>query len=108
MSYIKITDILKKRSNKEVRLIPAAIEGARIKVLIGGCSHCAKLRDNTLEAAAELGISDEEIEIVTDLARISRMGIMATPALIVDGTLVSTGKVLPVEEVKKLIAPKQA
>ena len=103
MAYIKINDMLKKRGKKEVRVVPSALPGERIKVLIGGCSHCAKLRDNTLEAAERLGIPSSEIEIVTDLARIMRMGIMTTPALIVDGRLVSMGKVLDVESVMKLI-----
>ena len=103
MAYIKINDMLKKRGKKEVRVMPGAMNGARIKVLIGGCSHCAKLRDNVLEAAERLSIPQSDIEVVTDLARIMRMGIMTTPALIVDGRLVSMGKVLDVESVMKLI-----
>ena len=107
MAYIKINDILRKRGKKEVRVVSAAQSGARIKVLIGGCAHCAKLRDNVLLAAKELEIPESQIEVVTDLARIARMGIMATPALIVDGRLVSIGKVLDAEAVKKLIAPAE-
>ena len=105
MSYIKINDILKKRGKKEASLIPSASEGARIKVLIGSCSHCAKLRDNTLEAAKSLGIPEADIEVITDLARIVRMGIMTTPALIVDGRLVSIGKVLRSDQIAELIKP---
>ena len=103
MAYIKINDILKKRGKKEVRVVPSAVSGARIKVLIGGCSHCARLRDNVLAAAEKLGIPTEEIEVVTDLARIMRMGVMTTPALVVDGRLVSMGKVLDEDAVAKLI-----
>ena len=44
MSYIKINDILKKRGKSPVRISPAAMEGARIKVLVGSCAHCAKLK----------------------------------------------------------------
>jgi hypothetical protein len=107
MAYIKINDILKKRGKKEAQLVPQAVGGARIKVLIGACAHCAKLRDNVLEAANQLGIADTEIEVITDLAKIMRMGIMSTPALIVEGKLVSIGKVLPVEKVAELIAKKE-
>lgn len=107
MAYIKINDILRKRGMKEMRSIPAAMSGARIKVLVGGCAHCAKLRDNTLSAADELGIPSADIEVITDIARIAKMGIMTTPALIVDGKLVSIGKVLDVESIKKLIAPAE-
>lgn len=97
MAYIKINEILKKRGKKEAELITAAMGGARIKVLVGSCSHCAKLKDNVLLAARALDIPDSDIEIITDLARIVRMGVMTTPALIVDGRLVSVGKVLSVE-----------
>ena len=103
MAYIKITDILKKRGKKEVCVVPAAQGGARIKVLIGGCAHCAKLRDNVLAAAEELKVPEGDIEVVTDLARIARMGIMTTPALIIDGRLVGIGKILPVEQVRELL-----
>jgi hypothetical protein len=106
MAYIKINDILKKRGKKEAQLVPQAVEGARIKVLIGGCSHCAKLRDNVLEAAAQLGIPESDIEVITDLAKIMRFGIMSTPALIVEGRIVSIGKVLPVDKVAELIKNK--
>ena len=50
MAFIKINSILKKRGQNEVRIIPAAVNGARIKVLVGSCAHCAKLRDNVIAA----------------------------------------------------------
>lgn len=106
MAYIKINDILKRRGKKPAQIIPQAVEGTRIQVLVGGCSHCQKLRDNVLEAAKQLDIPESDITVITDLAAIVRMGIMATPALIVDGRLASVGKVLSVEQVKPLIEPK--
>ena len=39
MAFIKINSILKKRGQNEVRIIPAAVNGARIKVLVGSCAH---------------------------------------------------------------------
>ena len=58
MAFIKINSILKKRGQNEVRIIPAAVNGARIKVLVGSCAHCAKLRDNVVhkQAALYLGV----------------------------------------------------
>lgn len=106
MSYIKINDILKKRGKKPVRISPAAMEGARIKVLVGACAHCARLKDNVLEAARRLGMPESEIEVVTDLARIVKMGVMVTPSLIVDGRIVSSGKALSAEEIIPLLESK--
>ena len=103
MSYIKINDILKKRGKKPVRISPAAMEGARIKVLVGSCAHCAKLKDNVLEAAKRLDIPESDIEVVTDLARIVKMGVMVTPSLIVNGMIVSSGKALSAEEIIPLL-----
>lgn len=46
---------------------------------------------------------DTEIEHVTDFARIAAYGVMTTPALVVDGKVVSYGKVLKKDEAKALI-----
>ena len=103
MSYIKINDILKRRGKSPVHISPAAAEGARIKVLVGACSHCAKLKDNVFEAAKTLGIPESEIEVVTDLAHIVKLGVMVTPTLIVNGQIVSSGKALDVEKLIPLL-----
>ena len=106
MSYIKINDILKKRGKSPVRISPAAMEGARIKVLVGSCAHCARLKDNVLEAARRLNIPESNIEVVSDLARIVKMRVMVTPSLIVNGRIVSSGKALSVEEIIPLLESK--
>lgn len=54
------------------------------------------------EAAAELGLA-EEVSYVTDIAQIAAYGVMTTPALVVDGQLMSYGKLLKKDEVKDLI-----
>ena len=103
MAYIKLNDILKKRGKSGVHINPAAVNGARIKVLIGNCSHCARLKDNVLSAARQLALPESDIEIVTDLARIVKLGVITTPALIVDGKLVSCGKTLTEEQLLPLL-----
>lgn len=106
MSYIKINDILKKRGKSPVRVSHAAMDGARIKVLVGSCAHCARLKDNVLEAAKRLDIPESDIEIISDLARIVKMGVMVTPSLIVDGQIVSSGKALSADEIIPLLESK--
>lgn len=73
-----------------------------IKVLGSGCAKCHALEDAVRAAMMELGL-DEEIDHVTDFAQIAAYGVMTTPALVVDGKVVSYGKVLKKEEAKDLI-----
>lgn len=76
--------------------------GSRIKVLGSGCTKCNELAANTEAALAELGM-DTTIDHVTDFAQIAAYGVMSTPALVVDGKVVSLGKVLKKEEVVKIL-----
>ncbi|WP_332869815.1 thioredoxin family protein [Clostridioides difficile] len=76
-----------------------------IKVLGSGCAKCMELENSTKTALSELQL-DYEIEHVTDFAEIASHGVMSTPALVFNDEVVSYGKVLTVEEVKKLLTKK--
>ncbi len=73
-----------------------------IKVLGSGCSKCKKLEENVRKAIAEKGI-EAVVEKVTDLKDIMAYGVMMTPAVVIDEKVVSTGKLLSVTDVIKLI-----
>ena len=73
-----------------------------IKVLGTGCSKCTTLYDNVKSAVAELGI-DATVEKEQDIMKIMEYNVMSIPVLVVDGSVLSTGKVLTIEEVKKLL-----
>jgi small redox-active disulfide protein 2 len=73
-----------------------------IKVLGSGCSKCKKLEENVRKAVAEKGI-DATVEKVTDLKIIMSYGVMSTPALVIDEKVVSTGRLLNVNDIVKLI-----
>lgn len=73
-----------------------------IKVLGGGCSRCETLLRSAKQAAANLGI-EAEFEYITDMARIAEYGIMGLPALVIDGKVVSAGKVLKGAEIEKFL-----
>ena len=75
---------------------------AGVKVLGTGCAKCNALEDVVRTALTELGM-DTTIEHVTDFTQIAAYGVMTTPALVVDGKVVSYGKVLQIEEAKALI-----
>jgi small redox-active disulfide protein 2 len=63
-----------------------------IEVLGPGCPNCQKLEANAREAVAQTGV-DAEIRHVTDFADIASRGVMSTPGLVIDGKVVSTGKI---------------
>jgi small redox-active disulfide protein 2 len=70
-----------------------------IKVMGPGCKKCHEAEKVVREAVAEAG-SDATVEYVTDIAEIARQGIFSTPAVVVDGTVKSVGKVPSRAEVK--------
>lgn len=75
----------------------------KIQILGTGCAKCAKLAELAEQAAREMGL-DFEIVKVKDLNEIVAFGVMMTPALAVDGTVKSSGKVPSLDELKKLLA----
>lgn len=71
----------------------------RIQVLGTGCAKCKQLTASAERAVAELGLG-VPVEKVEDIREIMRFKVMSTPALVVDGQVRSTGKVLSPEDVK--------
>lgn len=80
----------------------AKTEGAAVKVLGSGCAKCNQLEAAAKAALEQLGM-DSTIDHVTDFAQIAAYGVMTTPALVVDGKVVSYGKVLKTDEVVKIL-----
>lgn len=74
----------------------------KVQILGMGCPKCAALEKNAREAIASLGIA-AEVEKVSDPATIAGMGVMATPALAVDGEIKSAGRLLSKEQVAGLL-----
>ncbi|MBN1778183.1 MAG: thioredoxin family protein [Clostridiales bacterium] len=72
---------------------PGEEHKSSVKVLGGGCRNCHKLADNAQEALKSLGMEDT-VELISDMAAIAAFGVMSTPALVVDGRVVSSGRVL--------------
>lgn len=73
-----------------------------IKILGGGCANCRALEAMAKEAVAALGIA-ATVEEVTDYAAIASYGVMRTPALVIDGTVFSSGRVPSRDEVHRII-----
>ena len=73
-----------------------------IKVLGGGCKCCEAILASVKEAVAAKEI-DAEIEYVTDMQKIMECGVMSTPALMIDGKIVSAGRAIKTKEIEKLL-----
>jgi small redox-active disulfide protein 2 len=72
----------------------------RIEILGSGCPKCKMLEANARKAVEELKIKAEIVK-VTDMGKIISYGVMATPAIVIDGKVKSYGKVADVGEIKK-------
>ena len=79
-----------KRINEEVLVI--------VQILGSGCPKCKMLEEHAREAVKELGLTAEVVK-VSDPEDIMEMGVMMTPALAIDGTVKSVGKVLTKDQV---------
>ncbi|MGI6071284.1 MAG: thioredoxin family protein [Blautia sp.] len=77
-------------------------EGSAVKVLGSGCAKCNQLEKSVREALENLGM-DTNIEHVTDFSQIAAYGVMTTPALVVDGKVVSYGKVLSTSQAEEVL-----
>lgn len=74
----------------------------KIEILGTGCAKC-----KALEEVAKLAISKvggfHSVEKIEDIMKIMEYNVVSTPGLVIDGKVVSTGKLLNVDEVLKLI-----
>ena len=73
-----------------------------IKVLGAGCKSCHKQFENVKKAVEELGL-EIEVEYITDMEKVMTFGVMSMPAIVVNGQVVSMGKVLKTADVEKLL-----
>lgn len=70
----------------------------KIEILGTGCSKCKALEVAVKQAVAKVGGFHEVIK-VEDIVAIMNYGVMSTPALVIDGEVKSSGKILGIEEI---------
>ena len=79
----------------------------KVEVLGTGCKRCDQLYENTLAAASEFDPSDEiVVSKVGDINYFAKVGVFMTPGLVIDGEVISTGRVPSPNEIKKKIEEK--
>ena len=71
----------------------------KIEILGTGCTKCKALEENAKKAVADAKIF-AQVEKVEDIEKIMAYGVMSTPALVINGEVKSTGKLLNSEEIK--------
>ena len=75
----------------------------KLQILGTGCAKCRLLAEHVEAAAGELGL-DFELEKVTDLDEIVKLGVVATPVLVADGEVKVAGHVPTVFRLKEMLA----
>ena len=81
--------------------------GVKIQVLGTGCPNCQRLAENAEQAASALAL-DFELEKITDIGQILSFAVLSTPALALDGAVISSGRVATAEEIRDLLATRLA
>jgi len=68
----------------------------KFEVVGSGCRKCMELEKRVREAISKLGIK-ADVEHIYDVSRMAEMGIVSTPALVLDGKVILSG-MLPTSE----------
>jgi small redox-active disulfide protein 2 len=63
-----------------------------IEILGPGCANCMRAEQAAREAVAMAGI-EAEVRHLTDYRQIASKGVLQTPGLVIDGKVVSYGRV---------------
>lgn len=74
----------------------------KVEILGSGCKKCQQLEANAREAIASLNL-DAEVLHITDPIEIAKRGVMSTPALAINGKLVSKGQVIVSDQIQILL-----
>jgi len=74
-----------------------------VKVLGTGCPKCKKLEELARSAVAELAV-EADVQKVTDIASIMDYNVLATPGLVINETVVSSGRLPSVAEISTWLA----
>ena len=75
----------------------------KIQVAGPGCLKCKETEKNVREACTQLNLN-ADISHVFDIKEIAKLGVLFTPAVIIDGKMVLSGKLPSVQELKKIIS----
>ncbi len=75
----------------------------KIQVAGPGCPRCQMTEKNVINACAALNLA-ADVSHVYDRQEFQKLGVWFTPAVIVDGKIVVSGKIPSVGELKKILS----
>lgn len=75
----------------------------KIEIAGPGCPRCKTTEKNVIDAVKSLGIN-AKVSHVYDIREYAKMGVILTPAVIVDGKVRISGRIPTVEEIKEMLA----
>lgn len=78
-----------------------------IKILGTGCANCKKLYATVEQAVAQTGVT-AALSKVEDVPSIMKYGVMTTPALVIDETVVAAGRLPDVSQVSTWLTTAEA
>lgn len=73
-----------------------------IEVLGPGCANCQQLERNAKEAVGMAGVEAQVVK-VADMREIAARGVVRTPGLVIDGRVVSTGRVPSAGDIAEML-----
>ncbi len=74
----------------------------KIEVLGPGCANCRRLEANARQAVAMAAVEAEVVK-VEDYRTIIAYGVMSTPALVIDGKVVSAGRIPSAGDIAEML-----
>ncbi len=74
----------------------------KIQIVGPGCPRCNDTEKNVFDACAELNLA-ADIEHVRDAREFAALGVWTTPAVVLGGKVVVSGRVPTVAELKRLL-----
>ncbi len=77
-----------------------------IRILGPGCPRCGEVEKRTINALAELNVG-ADVQKVTDINKFAAFKILATPGLVINGKVKSSGRIPSLEEIKRWIQEEQ-
>ena len=80
--------------------------GVEIKVLGQGCVQCDRLERDLMEVMAEIDLA-ADLEHVREIKEIGKYGVMGMPALVINGKVLSVGRVPPKAKLKEWLEEVQ-
>lgn len=72
-----------------------------------GCSRCKETERRVRDAVQKLGI-EASVRKATDIVELARAGVLATPAVAVNGVIKGAGRIPSIEEIQQWISATAA